>query len=162
VVLPTFYNVRSRQKPFALDRKITGDRLIDCSQCLENRDHSHPIERWLAISLSIVLDGLGIIPNVSYREKSFALDREHWQPSPPLSSIVSISMAVPRVRQRERSVAVDKEISGDRVIDCSQCWITRDNALSIDRSLSVDPSIVSMFSPSVPNVRQQERSFAVD
>ena len=123
------------------------------------------------------------------------------------SSIVvdSPSGGYPNVCQQEMSFAVDGEITGDRLIDCSRRSAARDtvrcrlmdhrrsssplalmvsldvpreitgtlardqrqsspqlSSLSIDRSLSIVPSIVSLFSPSIPNVWQRKRSLAVD
>ena len=152
------------------DRSLSGERLVQRSSYRllsmfgKKRDRSLSIDISLPIVPSIVSMFWSTVPEVRQRDPSCAVDREitgnFTQLSPPLSSMVSLTIS--SVRQRERSLAVDKEISGDRVIDCSQCSATRDHSLSIQRSMTIIPSIVSMLSPTVPNVSYRVKSFALE
>jgi hypothetical protein len=91
------------------------------SSTVWHRARSLSNERSVAIVASIVLDGLSdCSSSLATREITRTLARDQRKSSPQLSSLFSFSLTVFNVRHRERSLALDRKITGDRVIDYSR------------------------------------------
>jgi hypothetical protein len=77
------------------------------------RDHSFSIERSMAMVLSIVLYGLADGSQcLATKRTACSRSKDYWRHSPRL-----FSPTILNIRQRKRSLTLDREINSDRLLD---------------------------------------------